>query len=183
MAAPTHSEPTPPISMASVTIRPSKPSSPRSRSTASGGDRVAGAPDGSIAGTATCASMTESTPASTARRKGGSSTASSRSRSTSIVGSETWLSIAVSPWPGKCLAVDSMPPPRRPSMKAAPRRETSSGSSPKERRLITGLAGLLLTSTTGAKAQWMPTARPSRAVTSPRKRAASAERVAPIAMA
>ncbi len=49
--------------------------------------------------------------------------------------------------------------------------------------LITGLAGLLLTSATGASAQWMPSARPSRAVTSPAKRAASSERVAPMAMA
>ncbi len=49
--------------------------------------------------------------------------------------------------------------------------------------LITGLAGLLLTSATGASAQWMPSARASRAVTSPVKRAASSERVAPTAMA
>ena len=48
---------------------------------------------------------------------------------------------------------------------------------------MTGLAGLLLTSATGAKAQWMPRARASRAVTSPVKRAASSERVAPIAIA
>ena len=33
--------------------------------------------------------------------------------------------------------------------------------------LITGLPGLLLTSTTGANAQWMPSARPSRAATTP----------------
>ncbi len=46
-----------------------------------------------------------------------------------------------------------------------------------------GLAGLLFTSATGAKAQWIPTARASRAVTSPAKRAASSDRVAPIAMA
>ena len=48
---------------------------------------------------------------------------------------------------------------------------------------MTGLPGLLLTSATGASAQWMPRARPSRAVTSPVKRAASSERVAPMAMA
>ena len=41
-----------------------------------------------------------------------------------------------------------------------------------------GFAGLLLTSATGAKAQWMPRARPSRAVTSPLKRAAASEPVA-----
>ena len=46
-----------------------------------------------------------------------------------------------------------------------------------------GFAGLLLTSATGAKVQWTPSARDSRAVTSPAKRAASVERVAPIAIA
>ena len=48
---------------------------------------------------------------------------------------------------------------------------------------MTGLAGLLLTSATGASAQCLPRARPSRAVTSPVKRAASSERLAPTAMA
>ncbi len=48
---------------------------------------------------------------------------------------------------------------------------------------MTGLAGLLLTSATGASAQWMPSARPSRAVTSPVNLAASSERVAPTAIA
>jgi hypothetical protein len=48
---------------------------------------------------------------------------------------------------------------------------------------MTGLAGLLLTSATGASAQWMPRARHSRAVTAPLNRAASSERVAPTAMA
>ena len=46
-----------------------------------------------------------------------------------------------------------------------------------------GLAGLLLTSATGANAQWTPRARPSRAVTSPVKRASSSDRVAPTAIA
>jgi hypothetical protein len=62
-------------------------------------------------------------------------------------------------------------------------RATSAGSSPYERTLITGLAGLLFTSATGANAQWRPRARPSRAATSPAKRAASSDRVAPRAMA
>ena len=74
----------------------------------------------------------------------------------------------MSPWPGKCLAVASMPrvlgaahrggdQPRRP----AP------GRSPKDRVLMIGLAGLLLTSATGAKVRWTPTARPSSAVIRP----------------
>ena len=48
---------------------------------------------------------------------------------------------------------------------------------------MTGFCGLLLTSATGASAQWMPTARASRAVTSPMNRAASSEPDAPIAIA
>ena len=100
-----------------------------------------------------------------------------------MTGSSRWLSTAVSPCPGKCLAEVSRPPLEAPRMNAAPSWATISGSSPNERMLITGLSGLLLTSTTGANAQWMPSARPSRAVTSPRKRAASSERVAPTAIA
>ena len=46
-----------------------------------------------------------------------------------------------------------------------------------------GFAGLLLTSATGANAQCTPRARPSRAVTSPVKRASSSDRVAPTAIA
>ena len=41
------------------------------------------------------------------------------------------------------------------------------GSSPNDRVLMIGLAGLLFTSATGAKARWMPTARPSSAVMRP----------------
>ena len=44
---------------------------------------------------------------------------------------------------------------------------TSRGSSPKERVLMIGFAGLLFTSRTGANTQWIPTARASTAVTRP----------------
>ena len=144
---------------------------------------MAGTRVGSRAGAEMCPVITQSTPASTRLRKGSSSTAFKRSRAPSTVATSRWLSVAVSPCPGKCLAVVSRPPERAPTTKARAMRATSAGSSPYERMLITGLSGLLLTSATGAKAQWMPRARPSRAVTSPVKRAASSERVAPMAMA
>ena len=44
---------------------------------------------------------------------------------------------------------------------------TITGFSPNDRVLMIGLAGLLLTSATGAKLRWMPTARPSSAVIRP----------------
>ena len=166
-----------------MTTRPSKPSSRRSSCSPTAGESVAGAPEASRAGTAMCPSMTASTPAASSWRKGRSSTESSRARSPETVATARCESTAVSPWPGKCLAVVSRLPSRAPRTQAAARLATSCGSSPKERMLITGLAGLLLTSATGAKVQWMPTARASRAATWPQKRAASSERVAPTAMA
>ena len=74
-------------------------------------------------------------------------------------------------WP----CVSSPPLLRAASRRRRPGAPRSSGSSPYERMLMTGLAGLLFTSATGANAQCMPSARPSRAVTSPVKRAASSE--------
>ncbi len=53
--------------------------------------------------------MIESMPSSTAAANGGSSTASHSSRVWSITGMPVWLSTAVSPWPGKCLAVAETP--------------------------------------------------------------------------
>ena len=76
-------------------------------------------------------------------------------------------SVPVSPWPGKCFAVASIPWSWMPRISAAASRPTSTGSSPNERVLMIGLAGLLLTSATGANARWIPTARPSSAVIRP----------------
>ena len=129
-ASPVQAARTPDISMASVTMRPSKPSSVRSRSVDIGADSVAGVLVASRAGTAMCPVITASTPAATALRNGSSSTASSRGRSAVTVTSCMWLSSAVSPWPGKCLAVVSRPPSRAPRTKAAISRPTISGSSP-----------------------------------------------------
>ena len=99
------------IRMASVRTRPSNPISSRRSSVRKKGERVAGGhPGPRIPGTATWAVMTASTPSSTARRKGTNSRASSRARSASTMGSSTWESVLVSPWPGKCLAVVRTPP-------------------------------------------------------------------------
>ena len=68
------------------------------------GDSVAGRSGGASAGTATCAVMMESTPASIAARKGTSSTRSSLSRSAVITARLMCVSVDVSPWPGKCFA-------------------------------------------------------------------------------
>ena len=92
-------------------------------------------------------------------------------------------STSVSPWPGKCFTTASMPPAASPSMYAAASRPTVAGSSPKDRVLITGLRGLLLTSTTGAKFTWMPIARASTAVMRPASKARRGSPAAPNAMA
>ena len=148
----------------------------------SSGDIVAGRSSPSTPGTATCAVITASTPASTAMRNGTSSTRSRRSRSAPMTGSSMCESVRVSPWPGKCLAVVSAPPARAPRMKAAPSRATACGSSPKERVLITGFSGLLFTSRTGAKSQCTPTARASTAVMRPYSKASSSSFTAPKAI-
>ncbi len=62
----------------------------------------------------------------------------------------------MSPWPGKCLAHAATPAARKPRTKATPWRATSAGSAPNERTPMTGLAGLLLTSTHGARSSVMP---------------------------
>ena len=64
-------------------------------------------------------------------------------------------------------AVASIPWSCIPRISAATRRPTCAGSWPNERVLMIGLSGLLLMSATGANARWMPTARPSIAVTRP----------------
>lgn len=99
------------MSRASVTTTPSKPRRSRSRPVTIGRERVAGSLEGSSAGKTMCAVMMASTPASTAARKGGSSNSSQAARVCRITGSPTWLSVSVSPWPGKCLAVAATPAP------------------------------------------------------------------------
>ena len=169
--------------MASVTMRPSNPISPRSRSERTAGDRVLGIEAEPVTeGMDTCALMTAPMPAATASRKGRSSIRSRRSRSTRMTGRATWESTPVSPWPGKCLPVATAPCSWSPRTNAAPSRATSAGSSPKERVAMTGLSGLLLTSSTGAKGRWTPTARASTAVMRPISRARLSSPVAPTAI-
>jgi hypothetical protein len=94
-----------------------------------------------------------------------------------------WLSVAVSPWPGKCLAVDTIRPSRwYPFTWAATSSATSAGSDEIERTPITGLSGFTLTSASGAKSVVMPTDFSSRPPIAPAVRANAAERVAPSAI-
>ena len=53
--------------------------------------------------------MIMSMPLAIAALKGGASSCSHCSREWVITGKATWLSVAVSPWPGKCLAAEEMP--------------------------------------------------------------------------
>ena len=154
------------ITRASVTISPSKPSSCRSRPSSTAGERVAGRSP-SRAAISRWAVITLATPAAMAARKGGSSTASSRSRLWRRSGSSRWESLLVSPWPGKCLAQQSTPSAWAPRRKAAARVAAVAGSSPQARTLITGLAGLLLTSQTGPSTQFRPSSRAWRPVQRP----------------
>lgn len=115
-----------------------------------GRDSVAGSSAGSRAGTTMCAVMIESMPAAIAARNGGSSSSAHCSRVWVMTGSPVWLSVLVSPWPGKCLAVEAIPLLWYPFTCAATMAATDCGSEPKERTPITGLAGLTLTSASGA---------------------------------
>ena len=75
------------------------------------------------------------------------------------------------------------PAARRPSAQASPRSPTATGSEPKERLPMTGLSGLLLTSTTGAKSMSTPRALNSYPATRPACRIRSTSSMAPRAMA
>ena len=157
----------PPMSSASLTMRPSKPSSPRRAPWRTSFEIVAGLSAGPPnAGTAMCAIMTAATPASTAAANGTSSTFRSRSRSDRTTGMLRCESTAVAPCPGKCFAVVRTPSSCARCMYAAPRRAACSGSSPNERVLITVFAGFVFRSKTGFNSKWIPSARASRAVTS-----------------
>src|SRR5216683_948537 len=91
------------------------------------------------------------TPAAMAARNGASSTRSRRARSPLTVGRSRCESVLVSPWPGKCFAVERPPFSSTPRTNAATNSETRAGSSPKERVLMIGFSGLLLTSASDEK--------------------------------
>ena len=146
------------------------------------GTSVAGVESCEIAGSAIWALITAAAPAAIAARKGRSSIWSMRVREAETIGKALCESVSVSPWPGKCLMVAATPVSCTPRTKAALRRATATGSSPNDRTLITGLAGLLFTSTAGANATWIPIARDSRPTMRPAARACASLPVAPIAM-
>ena len=99
------------IDMESVNTSPENPSSVRSSPVSIGRLSVAGSPSvGSSAGRRMWVDMTASIPAAITALNGTSSTASRRDRGCSITARSRWVSVAVSPWPGKCFAVESIPP-------------------------------------------------------------------------
>ncbi len=141
---------TPSMASESVITTPSKPRRSRSRPVRMGRERVAGSPLGSKAGKTMCAVMTESTPAAIAALNGGASSRSHSAFEWVMTGRSTWLSVPVSPWPGKCLTVAATPAARNPRTCAATRPATACGELPKDRTPMTGLAGSTLTSASGA---------------------------------
>ena len=96
----------PAMSKASLTTTPEKPSSPRSRSCRTVRLIVAGW-FGSTRGSRMCEVMINLHPASMAATNGCSSLRRNSSRERLTTGSETCESCAVSPCPGKCLALGS----------------------------------------------------------------------------
>ena len=78
--------------------------------------------------TTMCEVITEAAPARSAAANGTSSRASRTSSGASIVGSERWLSVAVSPCPGKCLRQAATPADCSP--RPTPRRAARRGRGP-----------------------------------------------------
>jgi hypothetical protein len=138
------------------------------------GESVAGSPSGSSPGKATCAVISEATPASTAIPNGTRSSPSRMSRRASTTGRVTWESAVVRPCPGKCLAQASAPAVWHPSTQFRTMVATRWGSAPKARVWTIGFSGTTSRSATGANTQLIPTARASRAVTDATQRTAAA---------
>ena len=66
------------------------------------------------------------------------------------------VSVAVRPWPGKCLAHAATPAPCRPATAAAVCRDTRSVSAPNERVPTAGLSAEPSTSAHGARSKLIP---------------------------
>jgi hypothetical protein len=133
-----------------------------------GASRLAGR-CGSTWGSRMCEVMTVFAPAAIAARNGTSSRSRRVSSGTSTTGMARCESRAVSPWPGKCLGQAATPVDCSPRTQAAECSPTRTGSVPKLRTPITGLSGLELTSTSGAKVRVQPALRscqPTRRPTS-----------------
>ena len=105
------------MSSASVTTTPSNPSRPRSTSPRIVCENVATV-SGSKAGTLMCDVMIALVPAVIAAENGTSSRSERVAASAVTTGSETWESVEVSPCPGKCFAVLTIPAASSPLKKA-----------------------------------------------------------------
>ena len=103
--------------------------------------------------------MTSSTPAATAAWNGARSSRNKAASGLSTCGISRWLSAAVSPWPGKCLAQATMPPAWAPATAAATCMATRLGTSPKERVSMIGESQFRLTSAQGPSTQLKPALR------------------------
>ena len=90
------------------------------------------------------ADITTSTPAAMAARNGTSSTESSRAQSDVMTGSARCESVPVSPWPGKCFAVASMPWSCRPRTSAATSRPTCDGVLAERARVDDRVGGVVV---------------------------------------
>src|SRR2546429_1912770 len=108
-----------------------------------------------------CALMIAGPPGAIAARKGGSSIRSRVSRSASIFGSPVCESVVVEPCPGKCFAQQKNPAAEYACTAAVTSDDTRAGSLENERLLMIGFVGSSLTSATGAKFQFTPSARNS----------------------
>ena len=168
--------------MQSLRISPSKPSVSRKRPCRIARDIVAGTPPGSMLGKRMWLLIMAGTPAPIAARNGISSHDSSCASVFSMRGRPMCESTAVSPWPGKCLPQQRIPPFRYPSTAFAPKSAARFGSSPKLRTPITGFMGLEFTSRSGARLKFTPTPRSCRAVISAARAAFSGFPVAARAM-
>src|ERR1044072_3005670 len=152
-----------------------------------GFDSVAGQPDGSRLGMVMCAVMITSMPEAIADWKGGRSILRQSASLRLITGRPVWLSVAASPWPGKCLAADDtvsngLPLPWYALTSADTIWLTRSGCAPNERAAMTGFSGFELTSESGAKTWLMPMARSSWALVEASAVGLAGARVAPTAM-
>ena len=119
------------------------------------GDSVAGSSPVS-SGTRRCPGIMASDPAPMAATNGGRSRTRRSCIVPATVASSRWLSPAVLPCPGKCLAQAATPADCRPATAAATCRATSAGSEPNDRVPTTRLPSGASTSAHGARSVLMP---------------------------
>ena len=136
---------TPSMSRASVTTRPSKPISRRSRPLVIGRETLAGT-SASRARTAMCPVITAGAWARIAAANGTRSVARSSGIPRRCTGSARWLSTSSEPWPGKCFTTGSTPADSMPSIAATTCRATRPGRPPAAREPTTASRSPTLTS-------------------------------------